>query len=331
MQTISKIKAMLLGISAALMLMVIMTPCAMASFKANVYSDSMNVYSSPSTSARNLGSLKGGTEFTVTGYSGSWARIRYKSRSGYALIKDMASKKRVAAYAKSDGVKVYKDASSSSEKLGTLSLADKVYVVGKDGNYLLEENRSGKVSGYIYKSYLSKKKPSQSAPDDPDDPGDDDPGDDDSRTTMPDGLESKKSNYDPSMSNSEKIEYVIYVAQNQLGKKYSSNPNPPSSYDCAVLVRYCYGKADIDLKASAYSQGYDSTYTKISSASNLKRGDVVCFNTNEGDSDLSDHTGIYIGSGYFIHASSSGEMVIVSNLKSGYYSRTFSWGRRILE
>ena len=46
---------------------------------------------------------------------------------------------------------------------------------------------------------------------------------------------------------------------------------------------------------------------------------------------LSDHAGVYIGNGYFIHASSGGHRVVVSNLLSGsYYNRVFSWGRRIL-
>ena len=39
---------------------------------------------------------------------------------------------------------------------------------------------------------------------------------------------------------------------------------------------------------------------------------------------------IYIGNGYFIHASSAGHRVVVSNLTGGYYVRAFSWGRRVL-
>ena len=85
------------------------------------------------------------------------------------------------------------------------------------------------------------------------------------------------------------------------------------------------------MESSAYSQGYDDTYTKISKISELKRGDMVCFNTNDTDSDLSDHTGIYLGGGYFIHASSGAGLVIVSTLNSGYYKEAFSWGRRIAD
>ena len=48
------------------------------------------------------------------------------------------------------------------------------------------------------------------------------------------------------------------------------------------------------------------------------------------DNDPSDHAGIYLGGGWFIHASSGQGKVVVSNLASGYYNRVFSWGRRVL-
>jgi N-acetylmuramoyl-L-alanine amidase len=91
---------------------------------------------------------------------------------------------------------------------------------------------------------------------------------------------------------------------------------------------------NISLGRSAYAQGYQSASgTKIESISSLKRGDIVCYNTIS-DSDLVDHVGIYLGDGYFIHASSgtsNGKQVCISSLTSGYYNRVFSWGRRPLE
>lgn len=314
----------------AVMLIALAAPSALAAFKANVYSSSMKVYASKSTSSKKLGSLKRGTEVTVLSSSGSWAKISRKGRTGYAQIKDLISQKRTLAYAKKDGVKVYKGASASTEVLGSIKQNAKVYVVGKNGSYVLVENRSGKARGYISKYDLSKKKTPKPDNDNPND-DDGDEGDGGSDTTMPDGLESNTDKFKTGMTNAEKIEYIIYVAQNQLSKKYSANPSAPRTYDCARLVYYSFYCASIRIPASAYSQGYDSGYEKIDSASSLKRGDVVCFNTNETDEDLSDHTGIYIGSGYFIHASSAAGKVIVSNLNSGYYSRTFSWGRRILD
>ena len=147
---------------------------------------------------------------------------------------------------------------------------------------------------------------------------------------VPSGLESTIGSYSSDMSNPEKLEYIIYLAQNQLGKPYVWGSEGPNKFDCSGLTYFCFKKIGITLKRSAYSQGYDNAYTKIEGIGNLKRGDIVYFNTVS-DSDLSDHAGIYIGNGYFIHASSGGHRVVVSSLLSGsYYNRVFSWGRRIL-
>ncbi len=128
-------------------------------------------------------------------------------------------------------------------------------------------------------------------------------------------------------SNASKIEYIIYIAQNQLGKPYVYGANGTSSYDCTGFTCYCYKQLGIKLKRSAVDQGYDNTYTKITSISDLQRGDLVFFNTIS-DNDLSDHAGIYLGAGFFIHASSGQHKVVISTLTSGYYNRVFSWGRR---
>ena len=155
------------------------------------------------------------------------------------------------------------------------------------------------------------------------------------------GVESYQDTYDASMSNEEKLEYVIYVGGTQLGMPYiyggGYNDKNPKGFDCSGFVYWCFKHIGIKLGSSAYSQGYDSRYTKISSAKDLKRGDVVCFNTVS-DDDLSDHTGIYLGNGYFIHASSgSSKMKVLvqrftgDSISNDYYNRNFSWGRRILD
>ena len=148
-------------------------------------------------------------------------------------------------------------------------------------------------------------------------------------TTMPAELKSTTSSYSSGMSSGQKLEHVIYAAQEKLGKPYVYGATGPNSFDCSGLTQYSFKKVSVSLKRSAYSQGYDSSYDKISGTGSLKRGDLVFFNTIS-DSDLSDHVGIYLGGGCFIHASSGGHKVVVSNITSGYYNRVFSWGRRIL-
>lgn len=149
-------------------------------------------------------------------------------------------------------------------------------------------------------------------------------------TVMPEELKSTTSSYSESMSSGQKLEHVIYAAQEKLGKPYVYGSTGPNSFDCSGLSTYAFRQVSVSLKRSAYSQGYDSGYDKIEGVGNLKRGDLVFFNTIS-DSDLSDHVGIYLGGGCFIHASSGGHKVVVSNLTTGFYNRVFSWGRRILK
>ena len=146
---------------------------------------------------------------------------------------------------------------------------------------------------------------------------------------MPAGLASTTSRYSPNMSNAQKLEYVIYVAQQQLGKRYVFGSAGTATFDCSGLTLYCFKQIGVTLAHSAYSVGYSDKYPKISGTSSLRRGDLVFFNTMS-DGDLCDHTGIYLGSNYFIHASSGAGKVVVSSLGSGYYNRVYSWGRRVL-
>lgn len=149
-------------------------------------------------------------------------------------------------------------------------------------------------------------------------------------TTISSTLASKTSRYSDSMSAAEKIEYIIYLGQNQLGKPYVYGANGTSSYDCTGFTCYCFRQIGITLPRTAVSQGYNSAYSRIKNISDLKRGDVVFFNTVS-DGDVSDHAGIYLGAGWFVHASSGQGKVVISTLASGYYNRVFSWGHRVLK
>ena len=146
---------------------------------------------------------------------------------------------------------------------------------------------------------------------------------------VPGGLASVVSSYNSGMSNAEKLEHAIYLAQSKLGRPYVYGATGPEKFDCSGLTTWIFNAVGVSLKRSAYAQGYDESFTKIEGWQNLRRGDIVFFDTIS-DSDRSDHAGVYIGDGYFIHASSGAHRVVVSNLTTGYYGRVFSWGRRIL-
>ena len=149
-------------------------------------------------------------------------------------------------------------------------------------------------------------------------------------TYMPGNTASTVNKYSDSLSNAKKLEYAIYVASTKLSCPYVYGATGPDRFDCSGLTTYCFKQIGVNLQRTAYQQGYDNAYTKIEAVTALRRGDLVFFNTVS-DSDLSDHVGIYLGDGYFIHASSGGHKVVVSQLLTGYYNRVLSWGRRVLK
>ena len=123
---------------------------------------------------------------------------------------------------------------------------------------------------------------------------------------------------------------IVALAKQQLGCKYVYAREAPPYFDCSGLTQYCYGQFGYKLKRTAYEQGYDNTWPKITRIEDLQVGDCIYFNTNNTDSDLCDHAGIYLGNNSFIHASSSAGKVVIGTLASGFYRERFSWGRRVL-
>lgn len=150
-------------------------------------------------------------------------------------------------------------------------------------------------------------------------------------TTRPAGSNGTPSLDAPDVvSDNEDIETVIQYALAQLGKPYVYGSAGPNSFDCSGLTYYCFKKVGITLPRTAYDVGYSAALGERIAYEDLKRGDIVCFNTIS-DSDLSDHVGIYLGDGKFIHAPHTGSDVIVASMSSGYYARNFSWGRRVIK
>ena len=315
----------ILRIFTLVMALMLLAGTALAGVDAEVYSKTMKCYLKASTSSKYLGSLKRGTDIEILSMTSTWAKIEYEDYIVYAKLKDIIldEDERIKGYT-SVVAPVYKYAGSG--KLGTVPAGTVVYAAGRNGSYFMVQNYSGSFTGYIHQKYLTTKKPEM-----PENEKFEDTEEGEYTTTMPSSLKSTVTELGGSASSHDKLEYVIYVAQSQLGKRYSSNADVPETFDCALLVYYSYRKAGISIPSSAYAQGYDSSYTLVTSTSALQRGDVVIFDTNANDNDLSDHTGIYIGDGKFIHASSAAGKVIVSDLSSGYYSRTFVAARRILK
>ena len=113
-------------------------------------------------------------------------------------------------------------------------------------------------------------------------------------------------------------------ALKMVGKPYRfGGSTPAKGFDCSGLVQYSFRQAGVALPRDTEQQRRASASIRVSS---LRRGDLVFF--NEGWRRNS-HVGIYLGSGKFVHAPSSGGHVRTESLDAPYWKKHLSDARRV--
>lgn len=118
---------------------------------------------------------------------------------------------------------------------------------------------------------------------------------------------------------------ITRTAQQFKGWPYVwGGTSPKSGFDCSGLVQYVYAKWGIYLPRCASEQVNKGVPVKFNE---LQAGDLVFFK-NTYKRGLS-HVGIFIGDGWFIHASSARTGVILSRLDSGYHKAHWYGARRL--
>ena len=121
---------------------------------------------------------------------------------------------------------------------------------------------------------------------------------------------------------------IVNTANQYLGTRYSYGGASPSGFDCSGFTMYVYSQHGYSLPHSATSQWQSGLGSQVYSIGELQSGDLVFFNDPSRNAGKAcSHAGIYIGSGQFIHSSSSkSNGVIISDLTSGYYNTYFVGG-----
>jgi cell wall-associated NlpC family hydrolase len=119
----------------------------------------------------------------------------------------------------------------------------------------------------------------------------------------------------PVVANSQAVQIAIDTAMAQRGKPYVWAAGGPGSYDCSGLTSYAFKAAGISLPHSSRLQ---SQLGQPVSREQLQPGDLLFFYSPVS------HVGIYVGNGQMVHAPTSGDVVKVSPIMSG-----FSGARRI--
>ncbi len=112
------------------------------------------------------------------------------------------------------------------------------------------------------------------------------------------------------------------------GSPYVWAEEGPNRFDCSGYTYYMYGSMGIDLPRTAREQAKVGKYIK---PSELKYGDLIFFDTTRKRNGKITHVGMYLGDGWFTHASTKKYEVVYSNLRtSPYYKKRLRICRRYL-
>src|SRR5659263_179974 len=122
------------------------------------------------------------------------------------------------------------------------------------------------------------------------------------------------------------ISVLLNTAAEQIGKPYVFTRTGPKSFDCSGLVYYCLTQTGLSVdRTSASGFSKEKDWEKITSMDDLKPGDILFFST--GGKKVG-HTGIYIGNGEMIDASSSNREVVQRSCVTSYWTNHFVFARR---
>ena len=222
-----------------------------------------------------------------------WYQVAYNGKTGYVsadyLLMDQDNVFETYGRVNGDGVNVRSGASTEAEVLASVNTGTIVTVNGLvDGWY--DVTCQYGTEGYIRSDFLDLTKDATSS------------------TASGSG--------------------IVDTAMKHLGTRYSYGGASPSGFDCSGFTMYVYSQHGYSLPHSATSQWQSGLGSRVYSIGELQSGDLVFFNDPSRNAGKAcSHAGIYIGSGQFIHSSSSkSNGVIISDLTSGYYNTYFVGG-----
>lgn len=127
-------------------------------------------------------------------------------------------------------------------------------------------------------------------------------------------------------SQSSKGQEIANYALQFVGYPYVYGGSSPKGFDCSGLTYYVYAQFGYSINRTASNQLSNGYAVE---KSQLQPGDLVMFRQN-GSTKAASHVGIYIGNNQYVHASTPGVGVIISDLNDPYISSGYVGARRIV-
>ena len=283
-----------------------------------VSASSLRLRSQPSTASATLDYAPRNDVVVVLGKSGQWYQVNYNLQTGFMHQDHLRVTTRENAelgYGEITGsrVNIRSGPGTNYAVIAQGKAGEKGYIIGVNNQWY--KIIFGNTIGYIRSDYMKLTQIPYENQDSPNKP-----------LFFVGG---KSTGVKPSASALQKpgttnANAILATAKIYLGVPYVWGGSTPNGFDCSGFVQYVFAKHGISLPRTSKQQWTVGTSV---SKSNLVPGDLVFF-ANTYTSGVS-HLGIYMGSGQFIHASSS-KGVIISELSNSYWSSHYHGAKRIL-
>lgn len=299
---------LILKLGVSIIIFNLFSSSAFAQTKALVTADILNVRTSPQINSEIIGKIPKG-EFVTVLESGEWSKIDYYSQEAYVSSQYLTYQ--------GNSIDIINDVS-------TQTYFEETYFDDLS-KVLFDYNASNSTSYNLPKEVMDNTK------------------------------------YTELMKSNPLFEYAF----KQLDKPYVYSMAGPESFDCSGFTYYIYKEIGIKIPRTSEQQSQKGINVDKSS---LMPGDLVFFDTRSVNNsfDITDsyedseqhidilfqnelsslrdqktssnsfipekvtHVGMYIGDNKFIHASSGGKKVIISDLTTGYYKTRYLFSKRYL-
>lgn len=262
----------------------------------------INVRAAATTQSERITQLTNGTEITILDTVNEWYHIQLNTgvkayvHSDYVKIVPTYPVGRILK----GNVNLLDKPSSDGQKVGTLKENNTIYIKGYENEWynVVTENF---LEGWVPSEFIELQ----------------------INITNP---------VNRSGSRTHTLSDIKSISEKYLGKRYVYGGNGPNNFDCSGFVSYILNtyykdylqEKGINLPRVSRQQATVGTVVK---RDQLRVGDLVFFNGSRG---TINHVGIYIGNNEFIHASSGGNMaVITSSLNAENYRRRYATAVRL--